>query len=92
MTQSQDLSAWLKAHSSIKVPRNKVILNSKVFKLLKYFISSNKAASRFVCKFFRDILDYKKLNDSASICLISDIWTNKAMLDFMGSKTHARST
>ena len=29
------------------------------------------------------VLD-KILNESASVCLISDIWTNKQMLDFMG--------
>ena len=59
MTHSDDLSAWLKGHSSIKVPSNKVIFDNKVFKLLKYFISSNSAASQFDSKYFRDILDYK---------------------------------
>ena len=26
----------------------------------------------------------EKLEDAVSVCLVSDIWTNKQMLDFMG--------
>ena len=47
VSQSDELNTWLKAHCSMKIPSNKIILDKKIFKLLKYFISSNTAASHF---------------------------------------------
>ena len=108
-----DLQSWLDAYDKqSSLAHNKSNIDAETMKIVRYFISSNTAASNFDCPIFRDLFSGYKikvpcsktfskvilddvftkvkvvldriLNESASVCLISDIWTNKQMLDFMG--------
>ena len=91
---------------------NKISISTDVIRIVRYFITSNSAASEFDNPSFKDLLKNSSLpkfcsktfsevilkavftkvqaeieillQNAESVCLISDIWSSKQMLDFMG--------
>ena len=57
--KSTDLDNWLKAFElSSKKPDNKVILDSKLLNLIRFYAHSNEASSLFDSVYFRKILNF----------------------------------
>ena len=61
-SQAENLKKWLIAfEESTKEPHNKIKLSLELLKMIKFFISSNMAASCFDDPFFRDMFSGYKM-------------------------------